>query len=263
MARGGRNVNFTGSGAYRANYQAPKRQLHLARLWRPLTVFVAVTSLLYVVLFSPLFRVRAIGITGNKQLTSAELRAQTQTLLESTFLGSNSIFVNTNGLARQLKANNYQLEQVAVERTLLGGIRIRVVEQHPTLQWRSGSSVFVLSGNGRAYAQFDEVDKKLPLVEDSTNLPVKIGQKIVPSSFINFVNKVDTQLASMGQQSVNKSVAETTTELYVKTAKGFVIKFDTTRSLDSQMQDYRAVTAKGVAPKEYIDLRIAGKVFYK
>ncbi len=162
-----------------------------------------------------------------------------------------------------MKADNYQLENVQVERTLLGGVRITVKEQQATVQWRSGSSVFVLSGNGVAYAQLDGVDKTLPLIEDSTNLPVRIGQKIVPSSFVEFVRSVNRQLASVGLKVANQSVAETTTELYVKTDKGYTVKFDTTRSVDEQLSDLRSVLAKKVVPKEYIDLRIAGRVFYK
>lgn len=263
MAKGGRQVNYGNSAAYRANYQPPKRQLRLGRLWRPLLVFVGVIALLYVILFSPLFKVRTITVRGNRELTVAELTKQSQTILAGSFLGTNSIFVNTDGLGKQLKENNYQLENVRVERTLLGGVRITVKEQQATLQWRSGSSVFVLSGNGVAYAQLGKVDKALPVIEDSTNLPVKIGQKIVPSSFVEFARNADQQLATIGLKSSNKSVAETTTELYVKTDKGYTIKFDTTRSLDEQLGDFRAVLAKKITPKEYVDLRIAGRVFYK
>lgn len=263
MAKGGRQVSYGNSAAYRANYQPPKRQLRLGRLWRPLLVVGGVVFVFYVVLFSPLFRVRNVTVRGNRELTSQELTKQTKAILAGSFLGTNSIFVNTDAIGKQLKADNYQLENVQVERTLLGGVRITVKEQQATVQWRSGSSVFVLSGNGVAYAQLDGVDKSLPLIEDSTNLPVRIGQKIVPSSFVEFVRSVNRQLASVGLKAANQSVAETTTELYVKTDKGYTVKFDTTRSVDEQLSDLRAVLAKKVAPKEYIDLRIAGRVFYK
>jgi cell division septal protein FtsQ len=222
-----------------------------------------IIGFVYVVLFSPLFKVRSIAVRGNQQLTTEELKKQTQAILSASFLGSNSLFVNPDEIGKRLKTNNYQLENVQVERRLLGGILVTVSEQRATLQWRSGSSVFVLSGNGKAYAQLDNLDKGLPVVEDSTNLPVRIGQKVVPSSFVAFVQKVDPQLASLGLQSTNKSVAETTTELYVKTNKGYVIKLDTTRSLESQISDLRAVLAKKISPSEYVDLRIAGRVFYK
>lgn len=263
MAKGGRQVSYGNSAAYRANYQPPKRQLRLGRLWRPLLVVGGVILIIYTVLFSPLFRVRNIAVRGNSELTSQELVKQTKIILAGSFLGTNSIFVNTDEVGKQLKDNNYQLEAVRVERTLLGGVRITVKEQQATLQWRSGSSVFVLSGNGVAYAQLDGVDKALPLIEDSTNLPVKIGQKIVPSSFIDFVRSADQQIALIGLKVTNQSVAETTTELYVKTDKGYIVKFDTTRGVEEQLADLRAVLAKKIVPKEYIDLRIAGRVFYK
>ena len=217
----------------------------------------------YLVLFSPLFRVRSIAVRGNQQLTTEELKKQTQAILSASFLGNNSLFVSPDEVGKRLKADNYQLESIRVERRLLGGLLITVSEQRATLQWRSGSLVFVLSGNGKAYAQLDTLDKGLPVVEDSTNLPVKIGQKVVPSSFVAFVRDVDPALALLGLQATNKSVAETTTELYVTTSKGYVIKLDTTRSLESQMSDLKAVLAKKINPSEYVDLRIAGRVFYR
>lgn len=263
MARGGRQVTYSGSAGYRANYQPPKRQLRLGRLWRPFLIIAGCVLVLYAVLFSPLFRVRNIAVLGSQRLAAAEITRQTRAILSRSFLGSNSLFVDPSALEKQLKADNYQLETVRVQRSLLGGIRITVKEQQPTLQWRSGSSVFVLSGNGVAYAQRSSADKALAVVEDSTNLPVRIGQKVVPSSFVEFVRNVDRQLALVGLKSTQMLVAETTTELYVKTDKNYMVKFDTTRSLGSQVGDLRAVIAKKIAPKDYIDLRIAGRVFYK
>jgi cell division septal protein FtsQ len=171
--------------------------------------------------------------------------------------------VNGVELEKAIRQRNYQIEQVRVERSLLGGLRVTIREQQATLQWRSGSSVFVLSGNGVAYAELSKVDGKLPAVEDSTNLPVKTGQKIVPSSFVGFVVKIKPQLDAAGIKAEAISVSETTTEVSVKTNKGFIMKLDTTRSLESQVADYKAIAAKKIVPKEYVDLRIAGKVFYK
>lgn len=263
MRRGGRNVSVGSSSAYRANYQAPKKQIHIGSLWRPILVAISLVFASYVVLFSPLFRVRAIAVQGNTKLTSSQVSDQVMQILRGSFLGDNALFVNGVELEKAIKQRNYQIEQVRVERSLLGGLRVTIREQQATLQWRSGSSVFVLSGNGVAYAELGEVDGKLPAVEDSTNLPVKTGQKIVPSSFVGFVVKIKPQLEVAGIKAEAISVSETTTEVAVKTNKGFIMKFDTTRSLESQLADYKAIAARKIVPKEYVDLRIAGRVFYK
>lgn len=263
MQRGGRKVSFGSSARYRPDYQAPKKQRHISRYLKPALAIVCLLVVLYGILFSPLFRVRTIAVSGNEQLTTREVQSQVKDLLGRSFLGDNAIFVNPIGLARELKKRNYQLEQVSVERSLLGGIRVRLKEQRATIQWRSGSSVFVLSGNGVAYAELSSVNTALPIVEDSTNLPVKSGEKIVPSSFVKFIAELPEQLAAAKLKAISISVADTTTEIEVKTDKGFMIKLDTTRSLDSQMADYRSVAAKQIVPKEYVDLRIPGKVFYK
>ena len=261
--RGGRKVSFGTSGGYRPNYEQPKKQIHVGRYIKPILALLVVLSLFYIAIFSPLFRVRTIAVRGNQQLTATEVQQQVVALLNKSFLGDNAIFVNPEGLAKELRAANYQLEEVRVERSLLGGLRVTIKEQQATLQWKSGSSVFVLSGNGVAYAEQQKLNTSLPTVEDSTNLPVKTGQKIVPSSFVAFVTDLNTKLASAGVVVASISVPETTTELAIKTKQGIVIKFDTTRNVEGQIMDYRSVMAKKISPKEYIDLRIAGKVFYK
>ena len=108
----------------------------------------------------------------------------------------------------------------------------------------------------------------LPVVEESTNLPVKIGDRVVPASFIGFCSGlIETLPKKSGLQITGMRVPDTTSELYVVTNRGYYLKFDTTRSSSEQVGDLKIVldtlARQKKTPAEYIDLRIAGKAYYK
>lgn len=258
-----RNVAMRNNSSYRPQYEAPKRQLHLLSYARPTLVILLFIGLLYAVLFSPLFRVTKLAVGGNSQLSTQTITGELNTILDSSALGRNSLFMSTSRLEKQLGARLNTLSRVTVSRTLFGGLNVRVEEHRPAIRWKSSSSVFVLSTDGRAYAEATASDKNLPIVEDSTNLPVEIGSKVVPASFVAFTTSLKQQFAGLKLGIISISVPATTNELYVKTDKGYETKLDTTRSIEDQLIDLKAVLAKKVTPKEYVDLRIAGRVFYK
>jgi hypothetical protein len=62
-------------------------------------------------------------------------------------------------------------------------------------------------------------------------------------------------------------VKETTFDLHVTTDKGYKLIMDTSRPVEEGTRDLKAVLAllasQKKAPTEYVDLRIAGKAYYK
>jgi len=79
---------------------------------------------------------------------------------------------------------------------------------------------------------------------------------------INFITQV--------KQKINLEVTSLTVispiadDLEVLTAKeGWKIYLDATRDADKQLDILKKLLAQGIKPKEYIDLRIENRVFYK
>jgi cell division septal protein FtsQ len=145
---------------------------------------------------------------------------------------------------------------------------LEMTERQPLLAWKSGVQVFALDVEGVAVSYQSDVGLKLPVVEDSTNLPVKIGDRVVPARFVSFATGViATMPKKTGLQITGLRIPDTTSELYVVTSRKFFIKFDTTREVDEQVGDLKAVldtlSKQNKTPAEYIDLRIAGKAYYK
>lgn len=239
------------------------------RLVRPIIVITSILIVSYAVLASSLFKIAKIEIEGNQTIDSEDVISQVQSIITGSSISQNIIFVPTSNIEKQLKKDNYQIADVKISRIPLNTIKITINEQKPSILWRSGNNLSIITENGRGFIgePNDELKKNLPTVEDLSNLPVKEGDKVVSQDFVKFVNEVNTILPQNGISISNTQIEETTTEITVITKEGYRIRFDTTRPFTEQMSDLKAVLdslkTQGKKPTQYIDLRVNGKVFYK
>jgi len=263
-----RRAILTTTNVNKPNKQ-PKRKVVGKTMMKMIFYILIVSALVYAVVVSSLFRVTTIRIVGNQTLNEDVLRTQIQSIISGSSLSQNILFVPVDQIDKQLRANNYQIANVSVERNLLNTITVKITEQKPSILWQSGNTISIITEDGRAYVgePNNELKQTLPTVVDTTNLPVKAGEKVVLPSFTSFVNSVNTDLPQKGVEISKLHVEDTTTELVVTTKTGYIIRFDTTRPYGEQIADLTAVLdqlkKQGKNPAQYIDLRINSKVFYK
>lgn len=262
-----RTVRNSVATTYRPRYSEPKKPLPIRNIVRPIFYLLVISFIFWWIFLSNFFTVKKIDVKGNKSITSREVAKELEELMKSSILGRNIIFLNTNKLASQFAEKNPELGSVKISKRPLNGLNVVVVERQAALIWQSGNKQYILSQDGRAYAEWGGQSSQLAIVTDSANLPIELGQAVVPASFVVFTRELIDQLGQRKIAYDSLSVPQTTNELFVKTKSGYILKFDTTRSIDEQLTDLQAVQ-KSLAkqkkqPAEYIDLRIAGKVFYK
>lgn len=239
------------------------------KIIRPTIYICLLLVVLYTVLVSNIFKINTIEVDGNQTLSSEDIRSQVKSIITGSSINQNIIFVPSSNIEKQLKKDNYQIAGVKVERIPFSTVKITITEQKPSILWKSGSEISIITENGRGFIgePNDELKSNLPTVEDLSNLPVKEGDKVVSQEFISFVNELNKLLPQNSVAISNIQVEETTTELTVTTKEGYKIRFDTTRPFSEQLSDLNAVldTLKKQGKKitQYIDLRINGKVFYK
>lgn len=253
---------------YRVDYGAPRRKRHWRRYTKPIFYLLVVLGLVYLLFGSGLFDIHHIKVVGAKTVPAQSVSDSLNKILDSSLFGRNTILLSTDKLSKQLMDQDKQLGQVKIGRDFINGLVVTITEETPSLGWQSGSSVFVLSSDGRAIALADKADGTMPIVVDSANIPVKIGQKVVPIEFINFVQIIVKGLHAQKIDFLQLSVPpESIGELYVQTKTGYKIKFDTSRDGAGQLSDLKAVlsslSTQKKLPTEYIDLRIEGRAFYK
>ncbi|MDP4038428.1 MAG: FtsQ-type POTRA domain-containing protein [bacterium] len=264
-----RQVKIIGSSnLYRPNYPKPQKRPFEFKHYFKLTLFILIAVfLIYIAFFSPFSQVGKITVVGKTTLPSDEITRQVNQAISASITGRSTIFLNTSQIEDQLINQNYQFSSVKIERVFPNGIKINVKEKQPSIIWRSGSSSYVLSEDGRTITDMTVNYSNLPTINDSANLPVKIGDKLVPASFVTFVLETIGGLNDRGIKIISMEVPDTTSELYIKTDKAYLIKFDTNKNATEQLVSLDSVlktlSRQNKKPSEYIDLRVEGRIFYK
>lgn len=182
----------------------------------------------------------------------------------SEFGGTNLFLLDTTEVTEKLSQEfRVELASTTVQRGWASRSLIVSVElREPALNWSTRGAAYVLDQEGVVISH--EAEANLLLVQDRSNLPIEIGQKIVPSDFVTFVNTVVRLLPkSAGLTPTALSVRDTTSELFVNVGRGFFVRFDTTHSAESQIENVVAILKQARVVNDYIDVRIPHKAYYR
>ncbi len=213
------------------------------------------------------FRVRRVEVSGNAAVSTAELAASVKHSQRRHLLARNLVTINQGQIEKEILGENYRLKTVMISRHWPNGLAVSVTERQPSLGWRSGEVSYLVDTEGTIIGPITG-QSSLPVVVDTTNLPVKPGDRVAPTRFIDFTSELVRDFESTtGLKLTGLSVQQTTSELEAQTNQPYVIKFDTTRGVKAQLGELVAVLAElkasGKQPAERIDVRIERKAYYK
>lgn len=249
----------------------PKKRLKLpSAALSSASIKLAIISTLVLtalVVFAQATRLQSIKITGVTSLDADHLQRLAEEGANKQWLGRSAILLNTGNLEQFLVDAEPGIKEAEVSRQGLNSIKVNVSERQPKLNWKSGSIIYLLDIDGTVIGESKGPYTRLPTVSDSTNLPVEVGKRVAPSSFVNFCSEMYRRLPEVGIKPIEMIVPETTSEINIKTDKGYRVKMDTTRSVEGELASLKAVQAELTrqrrTPAEYIDLRIENKAYFK
>lgn len=213
------------------------------------------------------FNIVSIEVKGTSSLTPAQVEKHIDSSFDRHITWRNLLTLNQGAFERDLLKREPKLKSVQAKPKWPKKLLVEVVEKHPSVVWRSGNQNWLLDLDGTVISEAGDTTG-LPVVTDSKNLPVSVGKAAVPARFVEFTSSIASQMQiQTGLKMTELIVPDTTTELYVKSDRGYVIKFDTTRPAGDQLTKLKTVLAElqklGRTPAEYIDLRIESKAYFK
>jgi cell division septal protein FtsQ len=251
----------------RSHSGARRKGSYLKRVLRWSPYIIASAALLYVVFFSSLFQIGKLDVQGPNALLSQSLEKEINNYLNSRLLARNWLVLNSGDLKAYLQKTFTGQESITVIKKFPNKITVSTDEQKPALLWKTGSRSYVLSTNGRAITEQNNTGQDLAVVSDNTNLPVDIGSRVASRDFVDFAASINSFLKSNKIEFDKIYITDTTSELYVQTKQGYVIKFSTSLNPESQARALRAtldqLASQKKKPASYIDLRVDGRAFYK
>lgn len=214
-----------------------------------------------------LARVMTVKVDPDNASDSAK-QIQQLGLSRAGSVGFGNIFLfDTNSLMADIEREVPSVDVVSVSRQLPSQINVVVAERQAVARYSSRGVIYVIDKEGTVIGQQTPSNARLPLLVDTTELPVQLGTRPVSAGFIRFGLDVITGLASQGNPAQELRIVETTTEVWAKGQKGYVIKFDTTRELREQLEAVALVqaqlTKQKKVPAEYIDVRVEGRAYFR
>lgn len=248
-------------------------------LFRLVVVFFVVT-LAYALFFSDLLAVTDVKISGLNKLDETSIRDSVDEKLNGKYLG----FIRKNNLILALKseiqeillANFKRIEAVRIEKVFPNRLIVVIKERNLTMLLCSSGKCYVLNERGEAYPADnfnpEELEaENLVTLDDSGGSQVNTENNPLESSFQDFILKLGDRVLS-DTEIVLKKHYETPSrmsgDLKAETEEGWRINFSQDIGLEKELLMLKTVLINKI-PKdqqkdlEYVDLRIANKVFYK
>lgn len=227
-----------------------------------LFIGIVIMIFLWWVFGSSFFKVKHIIIKGS-------LNPDVQNEIES-FKGKNILTFVLGDTEGKLAKKQSSIKKINVLRGIPDTLKIDVTVREPLFSWKSGDKLYLVDDSGVAFIEgegvaVDDQGVKLPTVVDTSNMVITPGQQIVTEEFVKFVDELAKKAPDLALLNIGEMrISETTFVLEADTSLGFRIKLDTTRSVDDQLAVLKKITDQYRDQiKEYVDLRVEGRVYYK
>jgi cell division septal protein FtsQ len=255
----------------RLKYAAEKRRRRFKKFFWTLAVILFVGGIV-LVFFSPLFTIKNIEITGNKNVSRESLLAQIEQYEQTRFLflvpRNNLLFFDVNAVQKSL-AGNLLISSVKVEKKYPGTVLVAVNERKLNLVWLAGDQCFNLDADGKAIETCGATADEFLRIRDLKATPVALGQTAVSSEVIRFlVTSRDLLRERIAPSNYYYNFENDPKALKIETNQGFDLYLNL--SLPPEEQARRLFVLLGSAEikdklksLKYIDLRYGEKIYYQ
>lgn len=237
---------------------------------------VIIGSLIYLCLFSNLFKIKKIVLVDNKDVHLDNVEEIVNPILAQRrfliFPGDSIFIVDKKNIEAELASNILEIESLQIKRRCPDVLKIIIKEKEPIVIWVTQDKTYFVDGKGEiCYEISNEIlqDTELPIVKDNLGKEVKPDDKVIEEDVISAIQNINKRFqAKTGYEILRFEVpAAMASELHIKTKTGFRVYFSCSRDIDAQLNDLVAILEHQIKDQagqvQYIDLRIEGWVYYR
>jgi hypothetical protein len=239
---------------------------------------IAVLTLAVVMLNMQLGTAVTVRFTGDtKSQVFLRDKSDYESAAQAAFTGimnRNKLTVNTEQVVNRLTKQFPEIDAVSVSLPLLGNRpTIYIQPATPTLILAtSDNGVYILDRDGRALIRGAQIASlralRVPVVTDQSGLPITIGKVALPRDTVAFIDDVAYQLGHKGIAIESLLLPAGTNELQLRVkGAGYYAKFNVYGNAREEAGAFIALTKRlsdsHITPKEYVDVRVEGRVYYR
>jgi hypothetical protein len=244
-------------------------QWHWLPTW--LAALAIIASLCYIGTLTTNPRIVMASDAGAVTRPASVYQAFAQSQLQSSVLNKAKLTINTDSLAKQMQEHFPELDAVSVT--------VPVFARRPIIQVQASVPAFALSGkdgvfyirsNGMASVKLGDIagGGSPQVVVDQSGLPVAPGKLALPKDTVAFLSEVIRQVRAKGlviDQIILPAVPYEA-QLRLK-GQPYYVRFSTNGDARTEVGTFFAVKeqldGQHAVPKEYVDVRVEERAYYK
>lgn len=225
------------------------KKLKIAKYLMLIALFI---TLIVVTMFSPLFNIKSIVVTGNNKITQNEIISLSQVQLEE-----NTYKINKYKVKQRIKENAY-IEDVTIKRKLPSELQISIVERQVAFMIEYGAS-FVYIDNQGYILEISENKLELPILQgiQTESTQFEAGKRLENED----LQKMNTVLKIM-EIAKNNDISNIITRIDIEDEENYKIIFETKEKTaylgDNSNLNTKILTIKAILEKNE---GIAGEIF--
>lgn len=193
--------------------------------------------------------------------------------LKSSIFNTSKLTVSTDAVAYKTQQQFPEIDAIS--------ITVPVIARRPVVRIEVSRPAFIVaSSQSEAYyvrtdgtASVRVSDVKTPpqgvqTIDDQSGLAIEQGKLALPKTTVTFISEIIRQLQGRGMTISQLLLPTSPNELQVRlVGQPYYIRLDTTQDPRIQAGAFWAVKSKlatdKITPKEYIDVRVEGRAYYR
>ncbi len=248
-------------------------EVKFASFWTKRLLKLIILSIIIVgmVRFLTLSENAKVEVVNNKSLNYA-YQSLVDKQLASSWLNDNKLTISVNGIDQVLENNYPTIVNIKTNIPLIGSqLVLYVTTSAPKLFLSTTYNAGLVDGQGRVVSvnKVDQSSSGLVVVNYPIPIKLSLGDNILPASDVNFISDVSYELSLKKITVSYYEVLPGANELdaYIANTK-YYVKFNLQIGQPLvQIGSYLAVihnlNTNNIVPRQYIDVRIPGRVYYR
>ena len=229
---------------------------------------LTVVFLIYLIIYSDLFKVKTIEVQGTDMISPEEIRTMVNEEISHMklliFPGRNLIFINKNKIAGKIKIK-YSLNKLEINKSWQK-IDVKVEEKVANLIAYNNNAYYFIDSSGTVTKELsaEEINKyktKFPALY--MNKDLKVSDRPISDRAVNYILELDKALQAKGIKVRNYESGEVD-QVNVLTEANWRAYFSINTTLSTAVENMMLVLTKKLVGRkfDYIDVRLADRVSY-
>lgn len=253
---------------YKKSYNAKKKKSMLKSklFWFAVFFFIVMGGTFYLFFLSSVFEIKEINISGNKKISTQEIR----NIIEEKINEKKLLFISKNFFLTDFQGAKQIIEEfpaaagVILKRKFPNKVIVNVEERIPVGIWcQSDDNCYYIDEEG---VIFEKTKYKRELVINSKK-EIIFGQRIIEKESIKDILKIHNELKGLKLNIQDFNILDQGEKL-VADINGWEIYFNLLENASNQLFNLKLLLKEKIPLEqrdnlEYIDLRFGSRVFYR